>query len=290
MPSFTETSRVLTFYWINSLSLKLGDFGLARQVSTGSGLYTHCTVSAVHGTSVYLPNEYLRQKILSPAVDVYSYGIVFLLEMSTGKASLRWKTTSHTFGRRRDQKCRQKTDQKITQNYSTNEWLISLNRKIGSNVSSIWAESVPTIQRQRDPQWSRCSNIIVSLRQANGSVDWALRQTIIKMMSVFLNPILRHRSNCSSGMIWSAKLKAVPQTDNFCPPIVNIQNVTEENVDNDSNDDDSTDIHSVFLIYPNTEGTAQTSDQQTVCNNDMSSALIPLITELGVSNDKHDSK
>ncbi|CAG2117243.1 unnamed protein product, partial [Medioppia subpectinata] len=63
---------------------KLGDFGLARQVNSGSGLYTHCTVSAVHGTSVYLPFEYLRQRILSPAVDVYSYGIV-LLEMATGK-------------------------------------------------------------------------------------------------------------------------------------------------------------------------------------------------------------
>ena len=62
---------------------KLGDFGLARQV-IGGGMYTHCTVSAVHGTSVYLPPEYLRQKILSPAVDVYSYGIV-ILEMATGR-------------------------------------------------------------------------------------------------------------------------------------------------------------------------------------------------------------
>lgn len=64
---------------------KLGDFGLARQVIGGStGLYTHCTVSSIHGTSVYLPPEYLRQKILSPAVDVYSYGIV-MLEMATGR-------------------------------------------------------------------------------------------------------------------------------------------------------------------------------------------------------------
>lgn len=47
-------------------------------------LCTHCTVSSIHGTSVYLPPEYLRHKILSPAVDVYSYGIV-LLEMATGK-------------------------------------------------------------------------------------------------------------------------------------------------------------------------------------------------------------
>ncbi|RWS01300.1 serine/threonine-protein kinase pelle-like protein, partial [Dinothrombium tinctorium] len=65
---------------------KLGDFGLARQIigSTGDGMYTHITVSSVHGTSVYLPPEYLRQKILSPAVDVYSYGIV-MLEMATGR-------------------------------------------------------------------------------------------------------------------------------------------------------------------------------------------------------------
>lgn len=69
---------------------KLGDFGLSRQVtsdgsnSSAGGMYTHVTVTSVHGTSVYLPPEYLRQKILSPAVDTYSYGVV-MLEMATGK-------------------------------------------------------------------------------------------------------------------------------------------------------------------------------------------------------------
>lgn len=69
---------------------KLGDFGLSRQVtsdgsnSSARGMYTHVTVTSVHGTSVYLPPEYLRQKILSPAVDTYSYGVV-MLEMATGK-------------------------------------------------------------------------------------------------------------------------------------------------------------------------------------------------------------
>lgn len=87
------------------LKLFLGDFGLAKylqdyqnqhnqpQQSTAlnpdcskSGLrknVTHVTVSSVHGTVAYLPPEYLRSKILSTAVDVYSYGIV-LLEMLTG--------------------------------------------------------------------------------------------------------------------------------------------------------------------------------------------------------------
>lgn len=65
---------------------KLGDFGLSRMISglDKKGVYTHVTVTQVHGTSVYLPAEYLRQKILSPAVDVYSYGIV-ILEMATGR-------------------------------------------------------------------------------------------------------------------------------------------------------------------------------------------------------------
>lgn len=60
---------------------KLGDFGLSRQDASDG---THCTVSSIHGTSVYLPPEYLRHKMLSSAVDVYSYGIV-MLEMATGR-------------------------------------------------------------------------------------------------------------------------------------------------------------------------------------------------------------
>ena len=63
---------------------KLGDFGLAKQIgSSRGGMNTHITVTSVHGTSVYLSPEYLRSKILSPAVDVYSYGVV-MLEMATG--------------------------------------------------------------------------------------------------------------------------------------------------------------------------------------------------------------
>ena len=65
---------------------KLGDFGLARVISglDNRGVYTHVTVTQVHGTSVYLPAEYLRDRKLSPAVDTYSYGIV-VLEMATGR-------------------------------------------------------------------------------------------------------------------------------------------------------------------------------------------------------------
>lgn len=74
---------------------KLGDFGLAKylQESNRQSLLnpadcsrknlTHVTVTSVHGTVAYLPPEYLRSKILSTAVDVYSYGIV-LLEILTG--------------------------------------------------------------------------------------------------------------------------------------------------------------------------------------------------------------
>ncbi|OWR50272.1 Pelle, partial [Danaus plexippus plexippus] len=36
----------------------------------------------VHGTRPYLPDEYLRSRCLSPAVDVFSYGVV-ILEMAT---------------------------------------------------------------------------------------------------------------------------------------------------------------------------------------------------------------
>ncbi|XP_026323012.1 serine/threonine-protein kinase pelle isoform X1 [Hyposmocoma kahamanoa] len=61
---------------------KIGDFGLARKGPYGEER-THLKVSRVHGTRAYLPDEYLRSRCLSPAVDVFSYGVV-LVEIATG--------------------------------------------------------------------------------------------------------------------------------------------------------------------------------------------------------------
>lgn len=56
------------------MEAKIGDFGLTRE---GPGCdNTHVKVTSVHGTECYLPPEYLRQRHLSPQVDIYSYGIV----------------------------------------------------------------------------------------------------------------------------------------------------------------------------------------------------------------------
>ncbi|XP_052744872.1 serine/threonine-protein kinase pelle isoform X3 [Bicyclus anynana] len=60
---------------------KIGDFGLARKGPYGDDR-THLKVSRVHGTRPYLPDEYLRSRVLSPAVDVFSFGVL-LLEMAT---------------------------------------------------------------------------------------------------------------------------------------------------------------------------------------------------------------
>ncbi|KAJ8715564.1 hypothetical protein PYW07_010046 [Mythimna separata] len=60
---------------------KIGDFGLARKGPYGDDR-THVKVSKVFGTKPYLPDEYLRARSLSPAVDVFSYGVV-MLEVAT---------------------------------------------------------------------------------------------------------------------------------------------------------------------------------------------------------------
>ncbi|KAJ0170850.1 hypothetical protein K1T71_013622 [Dendrolimus kikuchii] len=60
---------------------KIGDFGLARKGPYGEDR-THLKVSRVYGTRPYLPLEYLHSKCLSPAVDVFSYGVV-MFEMAT---------------------------------------------------------------------------------------------------------------------------------------------------------------------------------------------------------------
>ncbi|KAI8423159.1 hypothetical protein MSG28_014222 [Choristoneura fumiferana] len=62
---------------------KIGDFGLARKGPYGDDR-THLKVSRVHGTRAYLPEEYLRSGLLSPAVDVFSYGVV-LAEVATAQ-------------------------------------------------------------------------------------------------------------------------------------------------------------------------------------------------------------
>ncbi|CAD0205546.1 unnamed protein product [Chrysodeixis includens] len=65
---------------------KIGDFGLARKGPYGEDR-THVKVSRVYGTKPYLPDEYLRSRCLSPAVDVYSYGVV-MVEMATALVAI----------------------------------------------------------------------------------------------------------------------------------------------------------------------------------------------------------
>lgn len=59
---------------------KIGDFGLAREGPQAK--YTHMTVTKIHGTRPYLPDEFLRAKKISTKVDTYSFGIV-LFEIAT---------------------------------------------------------------------------------------------------------------------------------------------------------------------------------------------------------------
>ena len=61
---------------------RIGDFGLAR----GGAIDTtksHRTITNIHGTKAYLPDDYVRSYQLHPAVDTYCYGIT-LFELVTG--------------------------------------------------------------------------------------------------------------------------------------------------------------------------------------------------------------
>ncbi|KAL4708593.1 hypothetical protein ACJJTC_014201 [Scirpophaga incertulas] len=61
---------------------KISDFGLARKGPYGKDR-THIKVSRRLGTRPYLPDEYLHSYCLSPALDVFSFGVV-MLEIATG--------------------------------------------------------------------------------------------------------------------------------------------------------------------------------------------------------------
>ena len=56
------------------LEAKIGDFGLAREFPQEK--HTSLTVTRVHGTRPYLPDEYLRSRKLSEKVDTFSFGVV----------------------------------------------------------------------------------------------------------------------------------------------------------------------------------------------------------------------
>ncbi|CAD6222219.1 GSCOCT00000830001.2-RA-CDS [Cotesia congregata] len=58
---------------------RIGDFGLVQEKPNEDSP----KVKKLQGTRAYLPEDFLRTKILSTKVDVYSYGIV-CLEMATG--------------------------------------------------------------------------------------------------------------------------------------------------------------------------------------------------------------
>ena len=62
---------------------KIGDFGLARGGSDDPNK-SHRTITSVCGTSGYLPDDYLRSKQLSPAVDIFCFGMT-LFDLVTGK-------------------------------------------------------------------------------------------------------------------------------------------------------------------------------------------------------------
>jgi len=63
---------------------KIGDFGLARGGPEDSDC-TFLMVSMVRGTQVYLPDDYIRSRQLTAAVDTFCYGI-FAFELVSGKS------------------------------------------------------------------------------------------------------------------------------------------------------------------------------------------------------------
>ena len=65
---------------------RIGDFGLAR----GGAIDTtksHRTITNIHSTHAYLPDDYVRSYQLHLAVDTYCYGIT-LFELVTGQFTL----------------------------------------------------------------------------------------------------------------------------------------------------------------------------------------------------------
>ncbi|XP_050300789.1 serine/threonine-protein kinase pelle-like [Anthonomus grandis grandis] len=64
---------------------RIGDFGLVREGPPRND--THVTLTKVHGTECYLPDDFIRSKRLTVQVDTYCFGVV-LFELAMGKHAL----------------------------------------------------------------------------------------------------------------------------------------------------------------------------------------------------------
>ena len=245
---------------------KLGDFGLARQVRTGSGIYTHCTVSAVHGTSVYLPFEYLRQKILSPAVDVYSYGIV-MLEMATGKRAFDGKRLlidavedevkeADKSGTRDYTKL---VDKRMTEAIDKSfDFLIDLGRKCAHKSKNKRPTMIQVLDYYSQHKTSeRIRRLSAQAHKNEVSISKSNIKTPLELQ-LWYDMVRRTGS--------------VP-TDVSCPA-----DHSEDNCDLFATSPTNNIAINVELIDDH-----ELNQQPSTCNNDISSPLIPLITELGVS-------
>ena len=62
---------------------KIGDFGLAKE-GPNLDFFSYVSVSTMAGTPSYMPEDYMRSRHLTYAVDTYSFGMV-LFELVTGK-------------------------------------------------------------------------------------------------------------------------------------------------------------------------------------------------------------
>lgn len=249
---------------------KLGDFGLARQVSTGSGLYTHCTVSAVHGTSVYLPFEYLRQKILSPAVDVYSYGIV-MLEMATGKRAFDGKRLlidsvedgikdADKSGTRDYLKLMDKRMSDAIETNNAFEYLLDLGRKCAHKSKTKRPTMLQVLEYYNQHKTSeRIRRLSAQAHKNEVSISKSNIKTPLELQLWY-------------DMV--RKTGAVP-TENTCP--------ADHSQDNgDPSRFESEVFSNNFSIDVELVDDHELNPQPSA-SNDTSSPLIPLITELGVS-------
>uniref|UniRef100_A0A0K2U2G1 non-specific serine/threonine protein kinase n=1 Tax=Lepeophtheirus salmonis TaxID=72036 RepID=A0A0K2U2G1_LEPSM len=174
------------------LEPKIGDFGLVRWLDQ-SAENSYRIVSSVQGTAPYLPDDYIRSKQLSPAVDTFCFGIV-LFELITAK-SPSWQDPESKYRMR---------DIMLKQNCNLKKWIDPKLAHCGWSQSLfIIGQLCAVSNRRQRPEMKQVFEALKKLSEFNSPPNYGINNESDASQSKRhgnMTEFTNHMSECLSGV------------------------------------------------------------------------------------------